>query len=299
MVLVTKKAKTPPIHHQKRSAHHHKRGKHYEKTYWPYLPLLAIAGLAIILNFVWVGLSGGHHGQVLGAATGNITTDGLLTETNQDRIGNRVGSLTIDSLLTEAAQAKANDMVAQNYWAHVSPEGKSPWQFVNQSGYKYTAAGENLAYGFANNSEVLKAWMNSSEHRENLLNWRYQNVGFGIAKAPSFQGQPDQTIVVAMYGRPTNNTAGIAPSLLGNDLPQRQVARVDILAGNAVPGLLAIVVAVSTIAGLVIVFRHVRFAHRAFVYSEEFIVRHPKIDLVLLVIVSGGVLVTRTVGFIH
>jgi hypothetical protein len=213
MVLVTKKQKTLPIHHQKRHGSHHKHTKPYERTYWPYLPLFAIIGLSFIINFAWTGLSA-SKANVLGASDG-ITQDVLLLETNKDRHADHAGSLTLDNQLAAAAQAKAQDMADKNYWSHNAPDGTTPWKFITQTGYQYYAAGENLAYGFANSDQVVRGWMNSREHRTNLLNSAYSNVGFGVVEAPSYQGKPKQTIVVAMYGQPTTEK-NYAPSLNGN-----------------------------------------------------------------------------------
>jgi hypothetical protein len=297
MVLVTKKQRTLPIHHQKRHGDHHKRTKPYEKTYWPYLPLLAVAGVTMMLNLAWPAISSHATGNVLGASTG-ITQYALLTDTNHDRQVEHAGNLTLNTDLAAAAQAKAQDMASKNYWSHVSPNGTSPWQFINQTGYRYRAAGENLAYGFTNSDEVVRGWMNSREHRTNLLNTAYQNVGFGVVQAPSFQGSKQQTIVVAMYGQPTADS-GIAPSVVGNDLPSKQVVRLDLYAGNALPGALYMLLAVTFLAASVIVLRHVKLAHRAFAYSEAFIVRHPMLDVVMVTIAAAGILFSRTAGFIH
>lgn len=297
MVLVTKKQRTPPIHHQKRHGQHHKHTKPYEKTYWPYLPLLSIIGFSILVNLAWVGLSS-PKSQVLGASVG-ITQDALLLDTNLDRHADHAGSLTVDPQLSAAAQQKAQDMANNNYWSHISPAGATPWKFIDQSGYKYRAAGENLAYGFSNSDEVIRGWMNSREHRSNLLNSAYQNVGFGVVQAASFQGKPKQTIVVAMYGQPTTDSNGFAPSVTGNDLPSKQVVRLDLYAGNALPGALFMLLGVTTLAAGLVVLRHFKFAHRAFVYSEAFIIHHPMLDVIMVSVAAAGIILSRTAGFIH
>src|SRR5206468_12650742 len=118
-------------------------------------------------------------------------------------------ALTIDPQLAAAAQAKARDMVAGNYWSHTSPAGKTPWTFISAAGYQYQQAGENLAYGFASADDTEAAWMNSAEHRANILETSYQNVGFGVAQSPNYQGQGAETIVVAEYGQPVPAAANI------------------------------------------------------------------------------------------
>ena len=55
--------------------------------------------------------------------------------TNTERAQNNVGNLTEDALLDKAAQAKASDMAANGYFAHVGPDGKTPWQWITQYYY--------------------------------------------------------------------------------------------------------------------------------------------------------------------
>lgn len=301
MVLVTKKLLTLPVHHQKRHGSHHKHTKPYEKAYWPYLPMLAIAGLSLVASVFWTQLS--HpSGAVLGASTG-ITQDALLTKTNQDRVDRNAGSLTIDPQLTQAAQAKAEDMAGSDYWSHTSPNGDTPWSFVGRSGYAYQAIGENLAYGFADSDDVIKGWLNSQEHRFNMLNSAYQNIGFGIVEAENFQNSTNQTIVVAIYGQPSSAMATAPKSLslsrYSGDLPARHVARLDLFAGNAVPGALTLLVTVVFVAGSLVIFRHTHFIHRSIVYGETFVVRHPFLDIALISLAAAGIVLSRTAGFIH
>jgi len=117
--------------------------------------------------------------QVLGIAS-NISPADLLTFTNQKRQENGLPALKIDGQLTQAAEQKASHMFAHNYWAHIAPDGTTPWYFIKNSGYEYLYAGENLARGFSTASDVVNAWMNSPTHRENMLSKNYDDVGFAI-----------------------------------------------------------------------------------------------------------------------
>lgn len=159
--------------------------------------MVAIVTLGVVLNS-WMGTV---QRQVLSYAT-DIGAQGLLDGTNAQRTNNGLGALRLNSQLSQAAQAKAADMVAENYWAHTSPSGKTPWTFIAASGYSYTTAGENLAYGFTTSSETISGWMNSAGHRANILNSAYSDVGFGIVNAEDYQSNGNQTIVVAMYAAP-------------------------------------------------------------------------------------------------
>jgi len=131
-----------------------------------------------------------------------MSQSGLLTGTNSQRVANGLGSLALNAKLNQAAQAKANDMVARNYWAHNTPDGQAPWVFFQNAGYDYTTAGENLAYGFTTSDATVTAWMNSPPHRENVLGASYTEVGFGFANSGNFNGAGEQTVVVAEYGSP-------------------------------------------------------------------------------------------------
>jgi len=196
MVLASAPKTSPNIHTKKRHGQHHKVSKHYSKTYWPYLPMLLIIGLGFVLNSVW-----SSPNKVLSYATNASITD-LLQETNNQRVQQGVGALALNNQLSQAAQTKATDMATRDYWAHVTPDGKQPWQFMSDAGYAYVLAGENLAYGFDTSAATIAGWMNSPSHRENLLRDGYKDVGFGIANSPNFQGTGPETIIVAEYASP-------------------------------------------------------------------------------------------------
>lgn len=120
-----------------------------------------------------------------------------LTElTNNDRIAVGKRALTHDPLLAQAAQKKAEDMAGKGYFAHVAPDGKTPWYWLELVGYKYTYAGENLAVNFTDSMDVEEAWMNSPEHHANIVKPEYTQIGIGTAHG-IYQGQP--TIFVAEF----------------------------------------------------------------------------------------------------
>lgn len=129
----------------------------------------------------------------------NITPVDLLNVTNKVRQENGLSALALDSSLSQAASQKAADMFAKDYWAHVAPDGATPWGFIKNSGYAYLYAGENLARGFSNTSDVVNAWMASPSHRDNMLSSNYDDVGFAISSG-NLTGS-DTVLVVEMFGR--------------------------------------------------------------------------------------------------
>ena len=302
MVLVAKPKRTPAIHHRKRSGQHHKQSKHYVKPYWPYLPLIAIVAIGVLINSTW---SHQMHG-VLGYAT-DVSATQLLADTNTQRNLADESSLSLNAQLTQAAQNKANDMATRNYWSHNAPDGRTPWTFMNATGYQFAAAGENLAYGFNSSNDLMNGWMNSPEHRTNVLNKVFTQVGFGIANAPSYQGHGPETVVVAMYGEPANlvsteNAPVGAPSAMPATVvstPQAtKVARMQTVNVQE-PWAIFFVSVVTSLAIVWFILRHGLLLRRAFASSESFVIHHPILDVLIVMVATFGVLLTRTAGFIH
>lgn len=174
-----------------------------------FFPAIAISLLATFLSVAPIITGRSGNQGVLAYAT-NVSISGLLSATNSERTGNGVAALTGSSKLNNAAQAKANDMVARDYWSHQTPDGQQPWVFITNAGYEYVAAGENLAYGFMTSSETVTGWMNSPPHKANLLSGTFTEVGFGFANSPNYVGDGQQTVVVAMYAKPklASSTSG-------------------------------------------------------------------------------------------
>lgn len=109
-----------------------------------------------------------------------ITSSYLVELANQERVNSGLQPLKINQKLVQAAQQKANDMLNKNYFNHISPTGISPWYWLDVSGYKYAVAGENLAKDFTDGQPLHQAWMNSSSHKANILNNKYQEIGIAV-----------------------------------------------------------------------------------------------------------------------
>lgn len=125
----------------------------------------------------------------------------ILTDiTNEERAQNDAPALIQNDLLTKAAQLKAEDMANKGYFAHTSPEGKTPWYWFSQVGYHFSSAGENLAVNFFESSDVANAWMNSPTHRANIVKKDYKEIGIGIASG-TYKGQ-DTVFVAQLFGTP-------------------------------------------------------------------------------------------------
>lgn len=90
--------------------------------------------------------------------------------------------------LDRAAQAHAEDMLARGYFEHASPEGRTVRERSLAYGYRWRAVGENIALGQLTVDEVMDSWMKSPEHRENILDPEYRDLGVGLALGESRKG---------------------------------------------------------------------------------------------------------------
>ncbi|MCR4325162.1 MAG: CAP domain-containing protein [Candidatus Curtissbacteria bacterium] len=145
--------------------------------------------------------------QILGTA--NFSADEIIALTNLRRQENGVGALTYNPLLASAAAQKAVDMHANDYWAHNSPTGVTPWFFISGAGYKYVFAGENLARDFSSASSTVEAWMNSPSHRNNILDRNFKEIGVAVTNGKL--GDKEGSLVVQMFGASVSQVAPTAP----------------------------------------------------------------------------------------
>lgn len=106
----------------------------------------------------------------------------MLTMVNAERAKAGVAPLTSDAALQQLARAHSQDMLARGYFSHYTPEGKSPFDRMNDAGIAYTYAGENLAFS-ANVELAMQGLMNSPGHRANILSPNFHKIGIGIIDA--------------------------------------------------------------------------------------------------------------------
>ncbi|PIP55514.1 MAG: hypothetical protein CO183_00850 [Candidatus Zambryskibacteria bacterium CG_4_9_14_3_um_filter_42_9] len=160
--------------------------------------LLALAMVAVALFFLAFSVKSvvTRHPDLLSA----VITSVLVDLTNSNRLAQNVVPLSFNATLTVAAQLKADDMASKGYFAHNSPDGRTPWYWFGEAGYNFIYAGENLAVNFVDSEDVVRAWMNSEGHRVNILNGRFTEIGIAIASG-IYNGR-NAVYVVQLFGRP-------------------------------------------------------------------------------------------------
>lgn len=96
---------------------------------------------------------------------------------NKERAKEGLAPLTIQQDIVKAASVRAGEI--QNSFSHTRPNGTSFTTALKEAGVSYRGAGENIAWGQKTPEEVVKAWMNSPSHRENIMNKNFTNMGVG------------------------------------------------------------------------------------------------------------------------
>ncbi len=165
---------------------------------------MSLMGALVLLTFVGANL----HAILWKSSEWLVSTvlPAVVVElTNEKRAALSAAPLQRNIVLDEAARQKAEHMAKNQYFAHYSPDGVSPWYWFDQVGYVYAHAGENLAIHFTDSSEVVEAWMKSPAHRENIVGPQYTEIGVGTAKG-TYEGY-DTIYVVQLFGAP-----GAAPA---------------------------------------------------------------------------------------
>ncbi len=157
--------------------------------------LLIFMGAQLSLKFLTLAKPG-----ILGYSS-QITPEKIIALTNNERANQGLEPLTTNELLNQAAQQKAGDMFAFDYWAHQSPSGREPWSFLKDVGYNYRLAGENLARDFYQPEDVIRAWMASPTHKDNIINPKYKEIGVAVVDG-TLDGLKT-TLVVQFFGTPT------------------------------------------------------------------------------------------------
>ena len=125
--------------------------------------------------------------------------DATLCLANQQRAAAGAPPLTLDPGLTAMASAYAQRMVAGRFFSHTSPAGDGLVDRLAAIGDDVDTAGENLYWGataMATPAATIDGWMNSPEHRDNLLDPDFHRVGIGIVPgAPKLVPGPSATVV--------------------------------------------------------------------------------------------------------
>lgn len=186
--------------------------------FWNFIALLAIKAAFAYPTY-----------QLLSLVSGIpvYTKEDVISETNNFRSSIGLAGLKESGVLDIAAAQKLQDMIGNQYFAHFSPAGVTPWHWFEVNKYSYTSAGENLAIGFLDAKSTVQAWSNSPSHRQNMANSGYQEIG--VAVADTKIKDIDGIVVVQFFGsqaapkavapKPSGLTLGFSKSTAADKTP--------------------------------------------------------------------------------
>ncbi|MEU2453254.1 CAP domain-containing protein [Streptomyces sp. NPDC012765] len=110
---------------------------------------------------------------------GHSTEEAAVVElVNQERALAGCGPVRANPPLAALAGAFSLDMATRGFFSHDDPDGNTPWDRATKAGLS-GLGGENIARGQGDAEAVMKAWMNSPEHRDNILNCEFRTLGVG------------------------------------------------------------------------------------------------------------------------
>ena len=119
---------------------------------------------------------------------------GVLTDINAFRTAHRLVPLRLSQQLSAAALAHTQEMATDGYFAHTSADGAAFWKrvqrFYASSPWSYWSVGENLLWSSpdVDAAGALQLWLNSPEHRANLMNPRWREIGVAAVHASAAPG---------------------------------------------------------------------------------------------------------------
>ena len=114
----------------------------------------------------------------------NYVSD-ILDSINSARLGEGLSSLTLDNTLCNIAEDRSSDMIERDYFSHTTPDGQNLLDILEANSVAYFAAAENIAYisppSSASPDLFFNNWMDSGDHRDNILNSDFTKIGISIS----------------------------------------------------------------------------------------------------------------------
>ena len=128
-------------------------------------------------------------------------------------------ALTLSATLTKAAAAQAADMAANNYMGHRGSDGSEVGERVTRTGYRWSSVGENVAAGQPDAETVVKAWLDSPGHCENIMGPQFREMG--VAFVAGAAERPAHSVGAGLRGAALRvvGPVGLEPTTKGFTLP--------------------------------------------------------------------------------
>ena len=174
-----------------------------------------VRGIKVVVAVALVALLGAFAAPTAesGKATNRVALSsletGVLAQLNKIRAQHGLQPVTVSARLTAAAAQHSKEMGGAGYFEHNSNDGTAFWKRISRwyasGGYGYWSVGENLLWSSpeVDPAGALQLWMNSPEHRANILTARWREVGISavhFAAAPGMYKGLEVTIITTDFG---------------------------------------------------------------------------------------------------
>jgi uncharacterized protein YkwD len=145
-----------------------------------------------------------------------LDIESIIDATNNERVKAGLLPLAVNTKLNASAKIKVEDMINRQYFEHAAPTGENVSDLGQRVEYNYVIMGENLAMGnFISAEDLVKAWMDSPGHRENIMSLNYQDIGVFAMKG-MYQGR-EVWFAVQHFGT-TRNACPVINQTLKNSI---------------------------------------------------------------------------------
>jgi uncharacterized protein YkwD len=159
-----------------------------------------------------------------------INQDSIISLSNEERQKKGLDPLEENKILSQAAYEKGRAIFKSQTFKH-EIENKKFSYWIKKAGYEYSYVGENLAIDFITAEGVVKAWLGSKTHQDNLLSKDFSEIGVAVMDG-EFNGKKT-VLVVQIFGSPVEKALPVISS--AEDLKARQVSVPISPANMAVP----------------------------------------------------------------
>ncbi len=278
MTLVKKRNPKQTLQTKRRFGEHHKKTKIYHKIYWPYLPLLIIAGLLVI----------GGFNIVLKNGT-NFTNKQLVAEINNARISKQYQPIRINPDLDNLARVLIDQLKNTNSNKALGQVALN----LRHTQSTYSDYGLNLAYGFKNNNYIVNGWLINSPDRQNILNPDYSQIGLAT-KTINFNHKYQRVVFAILAPNKDNNV--ILTPFVNYGSKSLNLSSAAALGIRFSKTYLFITLLLILIIAVILIFRNYKKIANYLKKGEKYLLKHFILDIVLILIIALLSIILFSIG---
>jgi hypothetical protein len=165
-------------------------------------------------------------------AYAQIDASEIISEINIRRADSSLPALVENAKLDQAAKSKVQELADLGFLKHSIPQSDGTWLVLDNAGYAYKMAGENLAVHIFDSQDLAAYWMTSPSHRKNILNPEFKDIG--VAVIPGVYAGENSFYMAAYFGTPKqeNSIPAGSDNSSGNSSNEKQIAELTLRIKN-------------------------------------------------------------------